>query len=479
MAGIKIEGGSSTAGSPNVDSTYNLNVNLPVVTTQAGFASIQSRMDSGAITGTPLVRTPHVGEDSRLSVGIDTMLSLYNFTTTAQNTGDWKYAAATMTSSQSAGFLNINPALSTVSGNYTYMQTWKHHTLQGDGSLNIEFTGLISAAPPANQLLEAGLFLGTAGVAPTDGCFWRLSSAGLAGIMTYNGVETSTGVLIASLTVGSVASFQIIISQRRVEYWVDGTLYGYMAVPSGNAVPYLSMNLPVCLMMRNSGTVTGGFTTKIGTLHVTMTDLAATKDWSIQKAMQGDAYQGQDGDTQGSLAMYSNAAVAAAAALTNTTAAAGNIGLGGVVLVLPTLTSGTDGILLSYQNPVGSVTQPPKTLVVQGIRIFASVQTALTGGPLTLVMGAAFGHTALSLATVETGSFVTATTKAPRRVPLGNFDFVVTAAAGIGVPSIWMQFLSPLVVNPGEYFAITCRNLGTVTTLGALAITVSVDHFFE
>jgi hypothetical protein len=359
------------------------------------------------------------------------------------------------------------------------MQTWKHHTLQGDGSLNIEFTGLISAAPPANQLLEAGLFLGTAGVAPTDGCFWRLSSAGLAGIMTYNGVETSTGVLIASLTVGSVASFQIIISQRRVEYWVDGTLYGYMAVPSGNAVPYLSMNLPVCLMMRNSGTVTGGFTTKIGTLHVTMTDLAATKDWSIQKAMQGDAYQGQDGDTQGSLAMYSNAAVAAAAALTNTTAAAGNIGLGGVVLVLPTLTSGTDGILLSYQNPVGSVTQPPKTLVVQGIRIFASVQTALTGGPLTLVMGAAFGHTALSLATVETGSFVTATTKAPRRVPLGNFDFVVTAAAGIGVPSIWMQFLSPLVVNPGEYFAITCRNLGTVTTLGALAITVSVDHFFE
>jgi hypothetical protein len=195
--------------------------------------------------------------------------------------------------------------------------------------------------------------------------------------------------------------------------------------------------------------------------------------------MQGDAYQGQDGDTQGSLAMYSNAAVAAAAALTNTTAAAGNIGLGGVVLVLPTLTSGTDGILLSYQNPVGSVTQPPKTLVVQGIRIFASVQTALTGGPLTLVMGAAFGHTALSLATVETGSFVTATTKAPRRVPLGNFDFVVTAAAGIGVPSIWMQFLSPLVVNPGEYFAITCRNLGTVTTLGALAITVSVDHFFE
>jgi len=29
MAGIKIESGSNTAGSPNVDENYNLNVNMP------------------------------------------------------------------------------------------------------------------------------------------------------------------------------------------------------------------------------------------------------------------------------------------------------------------------------------------------------------------------------------------------------------------------------------------------------------------
>jgi len=232
-------------------------------------------------------------------------------------------------------------------------------------------------------------------------------------------------------------------------------------------------------MMRNSGTVTGGCTVKMGTAHVSQVDLHTSKPWSEQMAMQGNAYQGQDGDTMGSLAMYSNSALAAAAALSNTTAAAPNVGLGGAVLVLPTLTAGTDGILFSYLNPVGSVTQPPKTLVVTGLRIDGSVQVALTGAPLTLIIGVAYGHTALSLATTETGSFVTATAKAPRRIPLGNLDFPVTAPAGTGAVGVTVAFSSPIVVNPGEYFAITMRNVGTVTTVGALAMTALVDHYFE
>ena len=479
MAGIKIESGSNTAGSPNVDAYYNLQVNMPTTQSQAGYVSNQFVLDAGTITGSKFIRTPYVSEDNRLSVGMATMGALYNFTPTTQNTGDWKHAFTTMTCTQSAGFLNINPALATVSGNYAYMQAWRHNTLQGEGALTLEFTGLVTAAAPANQILEAGFFLGTAGIAPADGIFWRLTSAGLIGVMTYNGVETTTGTLVASLTPNSIGDFKMIVSQRTAEFWVNGTLFGTLAVPSGNAVPYLSMNLPVCMMMRNSGAVTGGFITKIGTLHVTQNDLNTSKDWPIQKAMQGDAYQGQDGDAMGSVAIYSNAALAAAAALTNTTAAAGNIGLGGVALVLPTLTAGTDGILFSYQNPVGSVTQPPKTLVVMGVSISSGVQTALTGGPLNLVYGVAFGHTALSLVTAETGSFVTATTKAPRRVPLGVQNYAVTSAAGVGTQDIVRQFLSPIVVHPGEYFAITCRNLGTVTTLGAVAISATVDHFFE
>lgn len=479
MGGFRVEGNTS-GNVMEVDANNNGKINLPTTQSQAGFSTLQIEIDAGTKTGSRTIRRPFVSVDDRLATGVDTIAAMYNFTPTTQNTGDFKHAFTTMTMTQTAGFLNINPALATVSGNYAFLQSWRFFTLQADGQLHIEFVGQITGTiPPANQILEMGLFQGPAGVAPADGVFFRLTSAGLEGIISYNGVETPTGVIWSSLAANTNYNFEIKISQRNVFFWLDGVMGAKITVPAGQAVPYLWLNLPICMMMRNSGTVSGGVTAKIGSIHVTQTDLSTNRTWGEQMAAQGNAYQGQEGDTMGSLAMYSNSALAAAAALTNTTAAAPNLGLGGVVLVLPTLTAGTDGILFSYLNPIPTVTLPGKTLVVCGIRIDASVQVVLAGGPLTLIMGAAFGHTSLSLATAETGSFVTATTKAPRRVPLGNLGFVVTAAAGTGAVGINRAFQSPLVVNPGEYFAITMRNVGTVTTSGALAVTACVDHYFE
>lgn len=479
MAGFRVEGNTS-GNVAEVDANNNLKVNLPATASQAGFSTMQIEIDSGSITGSRLLRHPFISIDDRLAVGMDTVAAVYNFTAGTQNTGKFKHAFTTMTMTQTAGFLNINPALATVSGNYAYLQSRKYFSLQPDGQLHMEFVAQVSGTiPPANQILEMGLYQGTAGVVPADGVFFRLTSAGLQGVISYNGVETNTAVMWATLAANTNYNFEIKVSQRNVFFWLNGILGGSIPVPAGQAVPYLWLCQPVCMMMRNSGTVTGGITSKVGSIHITQTDISTNRTWGEQMSVQNNAYQGQDGDTMGSLAIYSNSALAAAAALANATAAAGNTGLGGVVLVLPTLTAGTDGILFSYQNPVGSVTQTPKTLVVTGIRIDASVQVVLAGGPLTLIMGAAFGHTNVSLATAETGSFVTATTKAPRRVPLGNLDFVVTAAAGTGAVGITVSLQSPIVVNPGEFFAITMRNVGTVTTTGALAITAFVDHYFE
>jgi len=480
MAGIKLESGSNTAGSPNVDANYNLNVNLPVVQSQAGFVSPTYLQDAGAIVGSKLFRTPEVSYDSRLSVGMDTLSALYNFTTTAQNTGDFKYTAATMAATQSSGFLNLNSGLATGSGNYAYMQGWKYFSQLGDGDLHIEFTGAVSAAVPANQILEAGLFLGTAGVAPADGVFFRLTDAGLRGYVSYSGTETPTGVIAATITPNTVAKFKIVVGQRQVTFWVDDLLGGAINTPSGNPTPYAWLNLPVCMSMRNSGVVTGGFVTKIGTIHVAQTDLSVNKPWPMQKALQGDAYQGQDGDTMGPSCIYTNTATAAAAALVNATAAAQFTGLGGLAQVLPTLTAGTDGILFSYLNPVGSVTQPPKTLIVTGVHISSGVTTILAGGPLVLAYGIAFGSSAVTLATAsETASFTSGTVKLHRRVPLGIQNYLVTSAVGVGAADLVRNFDSPIVVHPGEYFNIVCRNLGTVTTTGAVAIMATVDHFYE
>ena len=471
--------GASGLYQANVDASGSLQVTGPTDKTKTGYNSPVIEVDAGVITGTRLFKPQYVSHDDRLSVGIDTGLAIYNFTTTSQNTGKFKHAFTTMTMTQSGGFLNINPALATVSGNYAFLQSWKHFTLNADGDLHIEITGQISAMPPSNQIFEAGLFWGTAGIVPADGVFFRLTSSGLEGVIVSNGTPYSTGVFVASLPANTNGKYTIIVTQRHVCFWVDGNLGGKIDTPAALAVPFLTMNLPLCFMMRNSNTVTGGCTVKIGTAHVTQCDLHTSKPWSEQMAIQGNSYQGQDGDTMGSLAIYNNSALAAAAALTNTTAAAPNLGLGGVVLVLPTLTAGTDGILFSYQNPVGSITQPPKTLVVIGISVDASVQTVLVGGPLSLVMGIAYGHTAVSLATAETGSFVTATTKAPRRVPLNILSFIAAAAAGTGVTGFYVPFKAPIVVNPGEFFAITCRNVGVVTTTGALVMSAGIDHYFE
>lgn len=481
--------GWATGNGAEVDAGNNLAISTRQVNQRLGGETpapnyvggirIFGENDAGSVTGIPYLKSPMVSEDFRMSVGIDTTQFLYNFTATSQNTGRWKHAFTTMTMTQSAGFLNINPALATVSGNYAYLQTWKFFTLQGDAENHNEVVQQFTSNFPANQVYEFGHFLGTAGAVPADGAFWRMTSAGLQGVISYSGVETTTGVLLASVSLNTNYKFKMLVSQREVSFWINDVLYAELITPAANAIPFLWLNLPLCFLMRNTGTVTGGITVRVGTGHLTLVDLHTSKPWAEQMATQGLAYQGQDGDTMGSLAIYSNAALAAAAALTNTTAAAGNTGLGGAVLVLPTLTSGTDGILFSYLNPIATAIQPGKTLVVKGIIIDASIQVILAGGPLVYAMGIAYGHTAVSLATTESASFATGTTKAPRRIAIGQFAFVVTAAAGVSAQNIKMVFSSPITVNPGEYFQFTARNVGTVTTSGAVLFTATPDYYFE
>lgn len=461
------------------DANSNLKVTTPATEAAAGFTKIAWVVDDGLYTGSPKFHEVDVSEDGQVMIGHVTNLALYNYVTTSQNTGDNKYVSATMTCTQSGGFLNINPGLATVSGNYTTFSTHRYFSIQGDGDLSADITGQLTGMPPSNQIFEVGFFIPTAGTVPADGVFFRVTSSGVIGVISYGGSETQTSLIVTSLPANTNGEYGIRLGQRSVEFYMNGASIGAIAVPNAQAIPCLTTSLPLTYSCRNSGTVVGGATMKIGTAHITQEVLAMNESLASQQATQGNAYQGQDGDTMGSNCIYSNAALAAAAALTNTTAAAGNTGLGGAALVLPTLASGTDGILFSFQNPVGSTTQPPKTLVVHGVTISAGVQVVLAGGPLTYAMGVAFGHTAVSLATAETGSFVTGTTKAPRRVLIGTLNCVATAAAGTSLGSISYQFISPLVVNPGEFFAITARNVGTVTTTGAVLFTVGVDHYFK
>jgi hypothetical protein len=161
--------------------------------------------------------------------------------------------------------------------------------------------------------------------------------------------------------------------------------------------------------------------------------------------------------------------------MTNTTAALG-VGLGGQFTALPTLAVATDGIVCSYQVPLGTSTLPGKTLYITGVKIATAVTTVLAGNatPVIYAMSLAFGHTNVSLATTES-----ATAKAPRRKPIGFLTFPAAAALGTVGQELNVTFDTPTVVQSGEFFQVVAKNLGAVTTTGAICFLVDITGYFE
>ena len=118
--------------------------------------------------------------------------------------------------------------------------------------------------------------------------------------------------------------------------------------------------LPVSFRSYNSATVTGTASImKIGAVNVSLSDMNQTKPWAhVMAGAGGMAHQGQTGQTLGSTALYTNSlAAGAGAVMTNTTAALGS-GLGGQFSALPTLAVSTDGIVSSFQVPLGTSAAP-------------------------------------------------------------------------------------------------------------------------
>ena len=486
---------NATGTSAKVNTNGDLQTTTPQVTTRAGGTTARPNdvgavrmfceVDGGLMTGVTYLDSPMVTDDGRMLVSVDTPVFFDNFTETTQNTGIWRHQFTTMTMTMGGGFLlcNANSTATTATGcQYT---TWQTFPLYGSNGIHWEATGVITAIPLVGQVFEAGFFPfgANAQTAPTEGVYFRVTEVGLYGVMNYNGTETSTPLIMsaAAMPLNVNGQYRIVTTQREAEFWINGILATIpLPVAIGQGEPFMTSSLPISFQQRNAGALTGTqMQVKIASTHVDQLGFYNKTNAELMSGMGYMGSQGQDGGTMGSTAILTNSATAAAAALVNTTASAQFTGLGGCFLVLPTLTAGTDGILCDFPIPAGGINQTPKRLAIRGVSISSGVQTVLTGGPLNLAYSLAYGHTAVSLAQTETGSFVTATTKAPRRVPLGVQNYIAAAVAGTGAADIVRQFISPIYVNPGERVAIAVRNLGIVTTLGALAITVGFDCNWE
>lgn len=465
--------GAVSGTGANVDADRQVLVKLNSDPDKSGAVIPHYENDDGALTGTPYYRSPEVDEDYRLRVATDSVLDAESFYYTAQNTGKHRYGNTTLTVTWGSGGLTLNGAGVTTTGTGCELRTYAFFPLFGSGNLYCETVLAFTAQPTTNVIVEFGLGLtnNTGTAAPSDGAFFRLTSAGMVCVCSFAGSETTTAVPAAFTYANNEAhKFQIAVTLREVEFWIDDQRAATVDVPVASGTPFSALTLPWFAQQRQPGTAGSVLQTKIYNYVVALGGINQTTDYDdIGNALYG-SYQGLSGHTMGSIANFANSANPTAAVPTNTTAALGS-GLGGQFWETDTLAATTDGVICSYQNPAGTIAIPGRRLVVKGVKIESFVQTALTGGGYNAVWSLAFGHTAVSLATAEA-----ATTKAPRRVPLGAQVVASGAVVTTAINTVYVDFTRPVIVNPGEFIAVVKKKVGTAPSAGVIAHLVTFDY---
>lgn len=483
--------GYVTGNGVEVDANNQLLVRGAIDPNKTGLYGLAGLIDDGTFTGTPRGKRIQATEGGRLLTAPTLLMWDDTFNATAQSSGKWRFVATTQTGAQAAGLLILNNSGLTTANTDCAMQTRRAFPIFGAHETRCTVTGSIATAFPhvANNTIEFGLFSATlpGQAAPTDGAFFRYNASNeLRGVISYNGTETQTAA-IAQPSTGNLHDFEIRVQNDAVTFWIDRALRAVITLTTdapAQGQAFMQATQPLTIRQR-IGAAAPGSATKftVSDTYVTLVGPATYKAFADSQAgMHKMAYEGQDGGTVGSSANYANSANPTAAVPTNTTAALGT-GLGGQFWETHSLALGTDGIISSFQNPVGGVNQTPRNLVIYGVMIDSTIQTILAGGPYGISYSLAYGHTAVSLATAESATFTTPSNKAPRRIALGKMAVTAAQAAATRVAGspVIARFAAPIYVLPGEFVAVVTKHEtgGTVGTTGVIAHNVTFDAHFE
>lgn len=479
--------GSITGNVAEVDANSQVLVRGAVDPNKAGLYGVSAVVDDGSITGTPKGFRVGATGAGRLLVGPTILLWDDTLNATTQNTSKYQFAATTQTIAQAAGLMTLNNGAGLAANTNCGIKTFRTFPLFAAHETRFTLTGMVSSGFPhvANNLIEFGLGSVdlTTRVAPTDGAFFRYNAANeLRGVVSYNGVETQTAA-IAQPSTGVLHDFMIVVQNDTVMFYIDRILRATITLLTDaptTGQPFMAA-AQAAYVRQYIGAAAPASATKfqVSDLYVALAGPTVSKLWPDAKAGMGHmAYQGQNGGTMGTSAQ-NGAANPAAAVPTNTTAALGT-GLGGKFQETVSLAAGTEGIIASFQNPAPTVNLTGRNLVITGISISGVVTVVLAATAYTAVMSAAFGHTAVSLATAEGTSFGTSpTTKAPRKIALCSVGLLSAAAVGTVIPGMSIQLRSPIVVAPGEFFAITNNKISAAPATGAIMWAICVDAHYE
>ena len=493
--------GWTTGNGAEVDTGNQLKTVTNAATVLGSGVRFFSENDPGQATGAPYIASPETDDDYRLRVSTDVMLDEESFVYSAQNfTKHAMYATTFVPSWTSTGF-NTNPTALTTASAAMVLKTYKTFSITGTETLSLDAEGAFSAAMVANQTLEFGLGL-TANTTPYDvfdGAYIRATNIGVFGVIRNNSatdtIQTSAfNYVNAALwipVVGRKYQFIVYISSRAVEFWISDPvgdqiwLAAEVPTPAGFGAPIGSPSTSMFVRQVNGGTAPStAVSFNISRYNIRRGGVIIASSLNEMNARISDSIL-----SAGTLTTTANQTVttgsivpAAAAVPTNTTSLLAS--LSGKVIETLTLAAGTDGILMSYQNPalpvaVGTTYALSKRLRIDGLFIASYVSTVcVNAAALAKGFYIAYGSTSLSLAGVAAD---TVTTKAYRRVQIPLIQsYPINAAAGT-IPSqisTYVQFKNPIFVNAGEFVALVTTNNAAATS-GAATHQIAFDYSWE
>lgn len=479
MAMDIIQRGVTSGNGAEVDANNNTKVNLPTTISQAGFGSVAIEFDNGSVTGTREIYNPLISSGRRIIVGTEQSIFNEGFAGTAINTSLYNTTVASGATVAVAGGYAVLTSGTTIAA-AARLITYRKFTIAMGYPLRIEMDIAFNSLPITGQSIAWGFgpFGNGFSTFAWEGVYFRISEDGTFKCeVANNGTLATSANLNFSTLVGTTSTkhFSIQVTDDHACFHINDVLVAEITLPAAsNAMTYTQCLDSGIYFVNNTATATS-MVIKVGGINIASIDQNTNKLWHHAiSGGGGHASQGQTSQTLGTIAQFANSANPSAAVPTNTTAALGT-GLGGQFWETDTLAVTTDGIISSFQIPTGSATTVGKSLYITRITLQSFVQTALTGGPYVAVWSIAYGHTAVSLATAEA-----AATKAPRRMAFGIQPVTSAQAVSTEVGTlIDLNLDVPICVQPGEFFQMVKKKVGTAPTAGVIAHIISIGGYWE
>lgn len=453
--------GSTSGNIAEVDTSNQLKVALPTTAAAAGFAKAVFDDD---------IRPKIFSRFGTVSVGPRT-LQFFDPVDGAQvNDNLWVRSTTTMTITQANGFISLNNGAITTSNTAAQITAIKQCQFINGYPLTVRFLVKTPNVAQTNATMEAGAFTSSGVTAPTDGVFFRWSSAGeFRAICSFGGVETSSAALTMP-TINSLLQLHCVIKGTSVDFYSANALLVTVNIPAGNASPTSSSRFAPAFRVYTAGSapVTAP-ELLIGACFVFSADLDSNKFWMHTMSSLGRSAYQSPVTAFGQTANFTNSVAPTSATLSNT--AAGYTTLGGLWQFAAPLGAATDYALFGYQVPAGFQLHITR-VTITSVNTGAAVATTAT----ILRWGIAVNSSAVSLATADSPP----TSFGPRRIAIGQQGWIVTAGIGVMGDDIDRAFDTAPVVDSGRFFhvIVNCA-VGTATASQVISGTCQIEGYFE